>query len=222
MSTASHLTFDHLKEKQRRIREGFPPDHGLRVHRALSWLDRAERTGDDDDAAFIFYWIAFNAAYAVELSEIDSLGERTAFDDYFERIVRLDTENRVYDAVWQRFSQSARLFLSNQYVFSPFWKFKNGIPGYEDWEARFERSKRRIGEALAKRETRVILSTLFDRLYVLRNQLIHGGATWKSTVNRDQVKDGKRILSFLVPLFIDIMLDHPNEPWGAPYYPVVD
>jgi hypothetical protein len=84
-----------------------------------------------------------------------------------------------------------------------------------------EGSKRRIGVALTERETRLILSTLFDRLYVLRNQLIHGGATWKSSVNRDQVKDGRKILSFLVPLFIDIMLDNPNEPWGAPCYPVV-
>lgn len=29
----------------------------------------------------------------------------------------------------------------------------------------------------------MILSILFDRLYVLRNQLVHGGATWNSDVN---------------------------------------
>ena len=34
------------------------------VQRALSWLDRAENSTDDPDGAFIFYWIAFNAAYA--------------------------------------------------------------------------------------------------------------------------------------------------------------
>ena len=36
----------------------------LRMRRATSWLARAEQERDDPDAAFIFYWIAFNAAYA--------------------------------------------------------------------------------------------------------------------------------------------------------------
>ena len=36
----------------------------LRMHRALSWLQRAEAAGEDDDVAFVCLWIAFNAAYA--------------------------------------------------------------------------------------------------------------------------------------------------------------
>ena len=59
---------DHaaLKAKQRAIREGFPETMGLRAHRAISWIGRAEACGDDDDARFVFLWIAFNAAYADE------------------------------------------------------------------------------------------------------------------------------------------------------------
>ena len=34
----------------------------LRMHRALSWLQRAEAAGSDDDIAFISLWIGFNAA----------------------------------------------------------------------------------------------------------------------------------------------------------------
>ncbi len=216
------LSFEALKAKQRSIRDGFPTDHGLRVHRALSWLHRAEIASDDDDAAFIFYWIAFNAAYADELDEAVVIGERTAFDDYFHKLAKLDKSNRIYDAIWQRFPQSIRLLLDNKYVFQPFWKHQNQLPGYDDWEGRFERSKRKIKIALESRDTKIILTTLFDRLYVLRNQLVHGGATWNSSVNRDQVRDGARILAFLVPLFIDLMMDNPDIPWGAPYYPVVE
>ena len=65
-------------------------------------------------------------------------------------------------------------------------------------------------------------SMLFDRLYVLRNQLVHGGATWNSSVNRDQVRDGARTLGFLVPIFVDLMMDNQGENWGLPYYPVVE
>ncbi|WP_425067816.1 hypothetical protein [Reyranella sp.] len=38
---------------------------------------------------------------------------------------------------------------------------------------------------------------ILDRLYVLRNQLLHGGATWNSSVNRSQVRDGAAVLSRL-------------------------
>ncbi len=51
--------------------------------------------------------------------------------------------------------------------------------------------------------------------------MIHGGATWNSEVNRAQVTDGADILSFLVPVFVDIMMDNPAEDWGRPFYPVV-
>ena len=62
---------------------------------------------------------------------------------------------------------------------------------------------------------------LFDRLYVLRNQLVHGGATWNSSINRAQVKDGAAVLGWLLPVFIDIMLENPDQDWGKPFYPVV-
>ena len=149
-------------------------------------------------------------------------GERSRFDDYFERMVSLDTDQVIYNAIWQKFSDSIRLLLDNQYVFQPFWSHHNQVPGYEDWEERFSKSKKKIKFALREQDTKVILSTLFDRLYVLRNQLVHGGATWNSSVNRSQVQDGARIMAFVVPLFIDLMMDNPDLPWGAPYYPVVD
>jgi hypothetical protein len=57
---------------------------------------------------------------------------------------------------------------------------------------------------------------------VLRNQLVHGGATWNSRVNRDQVRDGAAVIGWLLPVFIDIMMDNPDCEWGRPFYPVVD
>lgn len=76
--------------------------------------------------------------------------------------------------------------------------------------------------ALGRRETRTILSELFDRLYVLRNQIMHGGATWKGSVNRPQVRDGARIMAFLVPRFASLMMSNPRIDWGPPRFPVVD
>ena len=216
------MTFAVLKAKQRAIRTGFPETMGLRVHRALSWIGRAEACEGDDDARFIFLWIAFNAAYADE-SEFQAIpqGERVAFLDFFGRVTALDTERRIYKAVWQRFSGPVRLLLENPYVFNPFWQHHNGIEGYEDWRERFKTSAKAFALSFQIGDSARVLSFVFDRLYVLRNQLVHGGATWNSTVNRDQVRDGAAILAFLLPIFVDLMMDNPAADWGRPFYPVV-
>lgn len=210
-----------LKTKQRLLRDGFPAHLGLRVHRAISWVGRAEREADDQDAAFIFYWIGLNASYANDIRMAPTGSERSNFSDFFNRLIQLDHDQRIYNAIWTRFPSSIRLFLENRYVFQPFWNHQNGLEGHEDWEERFARSRKRSLTALQNRETGVILSTLFDRLYVLRNQLVHGGATWDSKVNRGQVHDGVKILSFLLPICIDLQMDNPDTDWGRPFYPVV-
>lgn len=56
---------------------------------------------------------------------------------------------------------------------------------------------------------------------MLRNQLVHGGATWNGGANRDQVRDGAAVLSWLLPIFIDIMMDNPSRDWGNDY-PVIE
>ena len=218
--------YECLKSRHRAVRDRHPQDLSLRLHRALSWLQRAEIAErvepQDPDGVFIFYWIAFNAAYAEETLESSDTNERSAFHDYFDGILNLDNNNAIFNAIWQEFAGPIRLFLNNHYVFQPFWKHQNGVAGYEDWERRFDASKELANKALGNMDTHTVLTILFDRLYVLRNQLVHGGATWKGSVNRRQVEDGARIMAFLVPVFIQLMMDNPNQDWGKPYYPVVD
>ena len=178
---------------------------------------------DDHDARFLFLWIAFNAAYADE-GEFQGMapGERATFADFFGKVVALDAEQRIYKAIWQSFSGPIRMLMQNRYVFNPFWQYHNGIAGFEDWEARFAASARSFSLSLQTQNSARILSFVFDRLYVLRNQLVHGGSTWNSTVNRDQMRVGAAILGFLMPVFVDVMMDNPQEDWGRPFYPVVE
>ncbi len=195
----------------------------LRLRRALSWLGRAEKEITTDfDASFIFYWIAFNATYAKAGQAELKTGERRFFGEYFQRVVALDSDNMIYNVVWERFSGPVRVLLDNKFVYEPFWKHHNGVAGYEDWADKFERSKRKAHSALGRMNVCSVLEVLFDRLYVLRNQLLHGGATWNGSVNRNQVRDGAHIMAFLAPHFINLMMDNPNEDWGAPHYPVID
>ena len=153
-----------------------PEDLALRMRRAKSWLERAKLEANDRDAAFIFYWIAFNAAYGRDRQR--NLGTKAwgLFDDFFETILSIDPENRIGDSIWKNFSGSVRLLLDNQYVYRPFWENLFGM-GYDNWKYTFEREKSRGLKTLAEGNTRAALNIVFDRLYVVRNQIMHGGAT---------------------------------------------
>lgn len=56
------MSYERLKQRHRAERDGHHENLTLRVHRSLSWLNRAEQA-EDLDGQFIFLWIAFNAAY---------------------------------------------------------------------------------------------------------------------------------------------------------------
>ena len=214
--------FTALKDKQRRLRDGFDAALSLRTHRAISWIRGAERAvhDGDDDGAFIGYWIAFNAAYVQPPQLRQQFRDKDLFRSYFECIVRLDRKDVIHKTVWGQFDGPIRTLLENQFVYQPFWRWRHGEAGYANWREHFDRHRREANEALTRPDTVAVLMALFDRLYVLRNQLIHGGATWGGGLNRGQVRDGAAIMAALVPRFVDLMMDNPNEDWGEPPYPV--
>lgn len=220
VASSPPLTFDALKAKQRELRSDFSEGLTLRVHRSLSWLGRAQSEVGDADVRFVLLWVGFNAAYADEI-QAEATGERGLFNAYFDALVSLDKAQGIYEAVWARFAHEIKLLLSNRYVFAPFWRYQNGVSGFDDWQRRLVSSQKAVEAAMRSKDTARILSIVFDRLYVLRNQLLHGGATWNSATNRNQVRDGAAVLGWLLPIFINIMMDNPDHDWGRAFYPVV-
>ena len=216
------MTSKSLNQKREDLQEALPGEMGLRLRRSLSWLERAEMEADDLDAAFVFYWIAFNAVYVEDQPGPYEDSERDARNRFLDRVAGLDRSMGISPRVWGRLSTPIRRLLNNRYVFQPFWRYHNQVPGYDNWEESFESSKAAAEQALGAGDTHVVLIRLFDRLAVLRNQLLHGGATWNGSVNRRQVSEGAMIMAFMVPLFLNLMMDHTEVDWGAPYYPVVD
>ena len=216
--------FPRLKDQHRALRDGTPQSFNLRVHRALSWLGRAEaeHARDDPDGAFIFYWIAFNAAYAGEISEASPPSERAAIRAFFELLIEADADGAIYRILWDQYSGPVRVLLENLFVFAPFWREKANPGACPDWEERFARSRQAAFSALGRNDCQRVLEIVFDRLYVLRNQLVHGGATWASSANRAQVEDGARLMGALMPAILESMLAAPHVEWGEPLYPVAE
>lgn len=216
------LDYKFLKERQRAERENYPANLGLRVHRALSWLDRAERCEADVDARFIFLWIAFNAAYANDIGDRDRDPEQKVFGKFLTKLARLDKHKVLYDLIWKEFSSSIRVLLDNRFVYQPFWDYHNGLIEEQEWKTTFDRSRTAAKKALANQNTNAVLAIVLSRMYTLRNQLIHGGATWNSSVNREQLRDCSAFLGKLVPYVILLMMDNPDTLWGDACYPVVE
>ena len=219
-----NLPLDHttLKSRQRELRHTFPQSLNLRVHRALSWLDRAEQEREDHDARFIFLWIAFNAAYAQEFPNRRDFSETRLLLKFLNRLIDADRENLLYDLVWHRYPTSIRLLMDNRFVYQPFWDHVNGYISEAEWQERFDRSRASARRALGEMRTKKLFAATFERLYVLRTQVMHGGATWHSSVNRDQIRDGANILGDVVPIVIHLMMENAQGVWGDACYPVVE
>ena len=216
-----HIGHHKLKLRQREIRDGLPNGLGLRVHRSLSWLQRAEAETDDDDAQFIFLWVAFNAAYAQEIHDRHNFSEQKLFLSFLQKLIDLDKDKMLYELVWKTFSSSIRSLINNQYIFEPFWSYQHERISEQEWQDQFLLSKNSANKALGRMNTKKVLVIVFNRLYVLRNQLIHGGATWNSSINREQTRDGANILKMIVPIIIHLMMESKGEIWGEARYPVI-
>ena len=194
-----------------------------RMRRAKGWHERSEEATSDGER-FIFLWIAFNAAYGSEASDSESLTQRRQFTEFLARVLERDAGNEIEGIIWDTFSGPIRILLENQYVFAPFWKWVQGEAEGDDWQERFEREIANVRRKLSRRDIHGVLRIVFDRLYTLRNQIFHGGATFSEGWGQTQVHDGSRIMASLVPAVLAIMrTDIDRNPdtavWGAVAYP---
>lgn len=220
MNTSMHYS-SSLKSLFDQHRVEYPEPFRLRIHRALSWLNKAELSDDDLDVKFISLWISFNALYAREI-EGQQLTESETFNYFFQNLCELDKDKAIYNLVWKKFSGAIRLLMDNPYVFQPFWEFHNGKMSEHAYLKAEKHHLSCFYYAVEEQKTANILALIFQRIYTLRNQLIHGGATYNSSANRTQVRDACAILGDIIPELLRIMLNnHQQIEWGKPFYPFI-
>jgi len=172
-----------------------------------------------------FLLIAFNAAYANELDDSMRFSEQETFKNFIKRLCELDKDSHLANLVWHEFTGSIRVLLTNKYVFKPFWDFhrekQNNNVTELKWQKSFKNANIKAHKALGNKDTQAVLAIIFSRLYTLRNQLLHGGATYNSSTNREQMRDAVAFLSKFVPIIINIMLENGDVIWGDACFPVV-
>ena len=213
------ITSDTLKARHRQVRDDQPEGLRVRIHRAISWLARAERETDDPDAAFIFLWIALNAAYAHEFGFEER--ELVQIRRFIAVLVEHDREQRLHAVLFRQFSGPIRTLIDNRFVYEPFWRALREHDGSGRWEQQFNDSREIAMRAVLDKRVDILLQVILDRLYMLRNQLMHGGTTWASSVNRAQLRDGVAILGTLVPVILTLMVEMKDADLGQEVFPTL-
>ena len=214
--------YQELKQILRAHRDDFTQVHSTRLHRSLSWLKAADEQlqAGNVDQGFINLWISFSACFYIEGEE--------SIAPFIEKLVALDDQQRIYACLWNEYSGSVKALIKNPYVFAEFWQAqrlkgeqKAAGDKVDAWRAGFDQSSVEALNCLSRKKVAPLFSIVLDRLYVLRNQVLQGGATYQSQVNREQVGDGVVLLSNIMPIIISIMLNSSEEDWGDIAYPVI-
>lgn len=205
-----------LSRKHKAI--NLPENLSIRIHRAISWIKSAEKQEGNLDIKFLSLWIAFNACYAVDINGFNSKPEKAKLRDFTSSLVQFDRV-RLYNLFWEKYSGPVRVLIENKFVFEKFWEYNRGEA--EDYLPSFNKSIATALNCLSKENIEGLLEIVLERLYTLRNSIVHGGSTFNSKLNRNQLKDACNIMQLLVPIIIDIMLENNEHDWGEIAYPVV-
>lgn len=217
------IAVNYYKENKNSFDEQFR----IRLHRSLSWLNKAlsfyKESKDNLDFTFISLWISFNAIYGRDLCGSLKEGDKERFKAFIRDVCYLDTEKSLNNIVWNKFSRCINMILKNHYTYQKYWDYINGDKYAENWEESFKTINNIAIGCLEKQDTETLLALVFDRLYTIRNQLVHGGATCGSVKNRIQIDDGAEFLMDIIPQMLIIMMKNPDksENWGKPFYPPI-
>ena len=205
-------------------------DNPHRVARAIAWLEIAQHS-NCDEIRFMLHWISFNALYGQGDKVHKSGGTDISMIENFLKAVVPHGEEHLW-RVLEENANSAQKILYLRQTYKRFWDAMYDERDRRCWEEEFKAENDKAMKAYEKRniayEKRNImefLAILFRRLYVVRNQLMHGAASANinnhSRRNRTQVKNGIELLSKLVPTFVYIVAQADDINLGQIPYPRV-
>lgn len=193
-------------------------NYQIRVHRALSWWDRAAELDADEnpEGRLLFAWIAFNALYG---SWDDNGGgparDRECWGAFLSTALTWDRNGLLVSSLSEMRDPVLEL-LNNKYLDAQFWRRRDTYGGSQ--RAYY------LGQSLyAERRWGELLVLVFDRIYVLRSQIVHGAATRNSSLNRATLRKVLELLESLLGPILEIAVEHgAHGAWPTLCYPPVD
>ena len=197
-------------------------DDKTRQRRMGVWIKHAEDLPENEfHLRFICYWIAFDAAFA-QFTKGNNGDGIVKMRKFLLDVANADEDGNIRKILEDHRSNIEHIFKLRQ-TCPAFWnKNKRKALHSSTWESEFIEIKRQEkshlkSAILDRRQVFPALEDLFRRLYVVRNQIFHGGSSGAGSHGKTQVKEGALLLSQLIPCFREIM--RKSADWGPVPFP---
>ena len=192
-------------------------NYQIRLHRALSWLERALDLDaqEQPDGRLLYSWIAFNSLYGTWDEDAGfPAKDREAWQVFIGRLLTLDKDELLGRQLIVLRPQVLGL-LENKFLDPRFWR--------EPQAARSHRGQyHRALSIYMEKRWRDLLTMALDRVYVLRGQIVHGAATRGSSLNRAALQQCSQVLEGLLPPMLHLAVEHgAHDDWPPLCYPPV-
>jgi len=192
----------------------------LRLYRANSWLSVAEQQ-PDDDTRLMFFWISLNALYGRwDSQDGSSKPDRKSLGTFIKKLWSSagdDGRAALIKVLTNRQPQVLDI-LSNRFLEGCFWK----DPSIQAADRSTQASRSAQLDFVDGNFLRLLDQTLYY-IYFLRCQIVHGGATHASSMNRSAVEPAVVFLAEVVPVIHEVMINHGADlDWGEACYAPVD
>lgn len=188
----------------------------LRFHRACSWLQRAEFAVEDDlDLALLSQWIAFNALYGQWDQAIqEPLPDVVCWRHFLERMLTLDDQDVVVGTLKDHKPLVVSIF-DDEFLSRYFWQDPS-----EQRARKVKKTKYDARTWFVTGKWSLILDRVVERVYFLRCQLVHGAATYQSSLNRVASHRCSQMIDHLLRAFLLVWTNNgADEDWGIICYP---
>jgi len=205
-----------------------------RLSRAKSWLDAASvlesksKPGEiDHHTAFVYRYVAFNSLYGRWRTEESQRRAKTQFDLFFDNLGRLHSEDQSEDGPNRWILPNALVQCKRHWVQLIDDEFLDSkgywdIPEHsENFREKYSSQKSTALRHLDWRNFKPLLHLIFDRIWVLRNQILHGCATFgPKSLGWESVERANPVLRAMIPAFRNLMEKYPDVvQWPPIPYP---
>jgi hypothetical protein len=195
-----------------------------RLQRADSWIQAAQEVSQDRmHEAFIFLYIAFNCMYGRRKYEGDESQIGEDLDAFFAKLLVMHRRNMqqggsILKEALASCRQDGAILIRDRFLVNNYWR---GNQPAATLQAKLNREAGGALEALDDGDYRDFLAPLFRRISVLRNQIMHGCATYgPRSHGRASLEKAIRVLKVLVPAFYKLMRQYGHElTWDPIPYP---
>lgn len=205
-----------------------------RIERMDTWISEAEKASGEGKAhlRFLFYWIAYEAAYQTYETEESEGGHGKERVRLHRELVRHD-RGRLQNILRAQKDNIVNILELRQ-AHPSFWKRWGDERTPEAWETAFgkrvESAKKKLNEAVGtsaavsrgvKGKLSSTLDDVFRNLNVVRNQIVHGASAGALSRGRTQVILGAGLLNAFIPCIRDSIEFNIDEDWGELPFPRV-